>query len=157
MENSCNIRGVLGSLLVCCCQSLPFFQWDVKCLNFINSDFIMAFGLYIAATTLIQVNKCRKSSFKTTVSSTWFTLHKITRTCSTSLLFGVYNFHLCLYTVLCYFSNSCGWAKMTELWIRTGKNVFYERLCWVVNARSQLKLWKIISKKKDLIKERERL
>ena len=67
---------------------------------FTKSDFKMAFGLSIigsiAATTLILVSKSRKSCFKTTVSSTWFMLHKTTRTCSTSLVFGVYICHLCL-------------------------------------------------------------
>ena len=33
MESSCNIRGVLGSPLAYCYQSLPFFQWEVKYLN----------------------------------------------------------------------------------------------------------------------------
>ena len=100
---------------------------------FTNSDFKMTFGLSIigsiAATALILINKSWKYCFKTTVSSAWFTLHKTTRTCSTSLVFGVHNYHLCLYTILCYYSSSCGWAKMIELWIRTGRNVFYQRLC----------------------------
>ena len=33
MDSSCNIRGVLEMLLAYCCQSSPYFQWDVKCLN----------------------------------------------------------------------------------------------------------------------------
>ena len=39
MESNCNIRGVLGSSLAYCCQSLYFSQWDVKSLN------ITKFGL----------------------------------------------------------------------------------------------------------------
>ena len=33
MATSCNIRSVLGLLIACCCQSLPFFQRNVKYLN----------------------------------------------------------------------------------------------------------------------------
>ena len=33
VESSCNRTSVLVLLLAYCYQSLPYFQWDVKCLN----------------------------------------------------------------------------------------------------------------------------
>ena len=64
-EDSSNITGVLGSLLAYCCHSLPFWQWDVKCLNFQIFEFwnkvcFTIKGGIIAATTLVFVYRSWK-------------------------------------------------------------------------------------------------
>ena len=69
MESSYNIRGALGSPLKCC-QSLPFFQGEVKCLNVHKLGLyngvcsIWSFKMFLYAN-INSFDICVKKLFKT--------------------------------------------------------------------------------------------